>query len=265
MNESDRNIGRLSAPEAPEASKQPDRPVSFHHGLIGRLRNYFLTGLILVGPAYITVGLTWWFINWVDDLVRPFIPTAYRPETYLPVKIPGTGLVIALSALTLLGFLTANFVGRKLVEVGENILNRMPVVRPIYKSLKQIFETLFAKGGSSFRRVGLVEFPSPGMWSLVFLSNSASPDIAARLPDTEHVAAFMPCTPNPTTGFFFYVPRRDIIDLDITVEAAMTLLMSAGMVQPGGDEQQQKRLAALAETAQLAQTARPSHTAAPAK
>jgi uncharacterized membrane protein len=262
MNESDRNIGRLSAPEAP---KQPDRPASFHHGLIGRLRNYFLTGLILVGPAYITVGLTWWFINWVDDLVRPFIPTAYRPETYLPVKVPGTGLVIALSALTLLGFLTANFVGRKLVEVGENILNRMPVVRPIYKSLKQIFETLFAKGGSSFRRVGLVEFPSPGMWSLVFLSNSASPDIAARLPDTEHVAAFMPCTPNPTTGFFFYVPRRDIIDLDITVEAAMTLLMSAGMVQPGGGEQQQKRLAALAETAQLAQTARPSHTAAPAK
>ena len=103
------------------------------------------------------------------------------------------------------------------------------------------------------------------MWSLVFLSNPASPDIAARLPDTEHVAAFMPCTPNPTTGFFFYVPRRDIIDLDITVEAAMTLLMSAGMVQPGGGEQQQKRLAALAETAQLAQTARPSHTAAPAK
>jgi uncharacterized membrane protein len=134
-------------------------------------------------------------------------------------------------------------------------------VRPVYKSLKQIFETLFSKGGSSFRRVGLVEFPSPGMWSLVFLSNSASPDIAARLPDTEHVAAFMPCTPNPTTGFFFYVPRRDIIDLDITVEAAMTLLMSAGMVQPGD---QQKRLAALAETARLAHAARVDRPTAPA-
>src|SRR5256714_9424993 len=120
----------------------------------------------------------------------------------------------------------------------------MPVVRPIYKSLKQIFETLFSKGGSSFRRVALVEFPSPGMWSLVFLSQTASPDIAARLPDTEHVAAFMPCTPNPTTGFFFYVPRRDVVELDITVEAAMTLLMSAGMAQPGD---QQKRLTALAE------------------
>jgi uncharacterized membrane protein len=249
-----------SGPAPPDA----ERHSPFHHGLIGRLRNYFLTGLILVGPAYITIGLTWWFINWVDDLVRPFIPVAYRPETYLPVKIPGSGLIIALVALTLLGFLTANFVGRKLVEVGEKILNRMPVVRPIYKSLKQIFETLFAKSGSSFRRVGLVEFPAPGMWSLVFLSNPASPDMAARLPDTEHVAAFMPCTPNPTTGFFFYVPRRDVIDLDITVEAAMTLLMSAGMAQPGGTDQQ-KRLATLAETARSARMAPSSPRAAPAK
>jgi uncharacterized membrane protein len=194
--------------------------------------------------------------------VRPFIPIAYRPETYLPVKIPGLGLIIVFITLTLLGFLTANFVGRKLVEIGEKILNRMPVVRPIYNSLKQIFQTLFAKGGSSFRRVGLIEFPSPGMWSLVFLSNSASAEIAARLPDTEHVAAFMPCTPNPTTGFFFYVARRDIIDLDITVEAAMTLLMSAGMVQPGD---QQKKLAALAEAARVARASQPNRTAAPAK
>src|SRR5262249_35012024 len=157
----------------------------------------------------------------------------------------GLGLLVALFTLTMLGFLTANFVGRKLVEAGENILSRMPVVRPIYKSLKQIFETLFTKGGSSFRRVGLVEFPAPGMWSLVFLANSASADIAAKLPDTEHVAAFMPCTPNPTTGFFFYVPRGDVVDLDVTVEQAMTLIMSAGMVQPGGGDQQ-KKLAALA-------------------
>jgi len=262
MNEFDRDPGIV--PEAPRADvpPEPGRAGPFHHGVVSRLRNYFLTGLILVAPAYITISLTWWFINWVDDLVRPFIPVAYRPETYLPVKIPGLGLIIVFITLTLLGFLTANFVGRKLVEVGEKILNRMPVVRPIYNSLKQIFQTLFAKGGSSFRRVGLVEFPSPGMWSLVFLSNSASAEIAARLPDTEHVAAFMPCTPNPTTGFFFYVARRDIIDLDITVEAAMTLLMSAGMVQPGD---QQKKLAALAEAARVARATQPNRTAAPAK
>ena len=247
------------APAAAPAARPPARTGPFHHGLVGRLRTYFLTGLILVAPAYITISLTWWFINWVDDLVRPFIPIAYQPETYLPVKIPGTGLIIAFVTLTLFGFLTANFVGRKLVELSENILNRMPVIRPIYNSLKQIFQTLFAKGGSSFRRVGLIEFPSPGMWSLVFLSNPASPEIATRLPDTEHLAAFMPCTPNPTTGFFFYVARRDVIDLDITVEAAMTLLMSAGMVQPGD---QQRKLAALAETARAAQANR---AAAPAK
>jgi uncharacterized membrane protein len=264
MNAPDKEL--QPAPEAPASlGSEPDpppAPVSHHHGLIGRIRNYFLTGLILVGPVYITVNLTWWFINWVDELVRPLIPVAYRPETYLPLHVPGTGLIIAFLAITTLGFLTANLVGRKLVEFGENILNRMPVVRPVYKSLKQIFETLFSKGGSSFRRVALVEFPSPGMWSLVFLSQTASPDIAARLPDTEHVAAFMPCTPNPTTGFFFYVPRRDLIELDITVEQAMTLLMSAGMVQPNGGADQQRRLAGLAQTARLAAQAR---TAAPAK
>jgi len=248
---------------APDISREVSGRANLppHHHIVARIRNSFLTGLILVGPLYITVSLTWWFINWVDDLVRPFIPVAYRPETYLPLKMPGSGLVIALIALTLLGFLTANFVGRKLVEIGENILNWMPVVRPIYKSLKQIFETLFAKNGSGFRRVALVEFPSPGMWSLVFLSQSASADIAARLPATEHVAAFMPCTPNPTTGFFFYVPRRDLIDLDISVESAMTLLMSAGMVQPSGIDAQ-KRLASLAE---VARTAQASRTVAPVK
>jgi uncharacterized membrane protein len=264
MNAPDKEL--QPAPEAPAPlSSQPDpppAPVSSHHGMVGRVRNYFLTGLILVGPVYITLNLTWWFINWVDELVRPLIPVAYRPETYLPIPLPGTGLIIAFVAITTLGFLTANLVGRKLVEFGENILNRMPVVRPVYKSLKQIFETLFSKGGSSFRRVALVEFPSPGMWSLVFLSQTASPDIAARLPDTEHVAAFMPCTPNPTTGFFFYVPRRALIELDITVESAMTLLMSAGMVQPNGSADQQRRLAAMAQTARLATQAR---TAAPAK
>ena len=249
-------------PLAAEIGHAAEKPLPFHPGPVGRLRNYFLTGLILVGPLYITISLTWWFINWVDDLVRPFIPLAYRPETYLPVKLPGTGLIVAFFALTMLGFLTANFVGRKLVEASEGILSRIPMVRPIYKSLKQIFETLFSKSGTSFRRVGLVEFPSPGMWSLVFLANPASAEIAARLPETEHVAAFMPCTPNPTTGFFFYVPRRDIIDLEISVEQAMTLLMSAGMVQPGANDQQ-RRLAALAETARLAHPTQSSPTTAP--
>ncbi len=228
--------------------EQPVRP-----GVAGRIRNYFLTGLIVAGPVAVTLWLIWWFVTWVDGLVRPLIPEAYRPETHLPLNIPGFGLIIAFVALTLLGFLTANFIGGKLVDLGDSILNRMPIVRPIYRTSKQIFQTLFSSSGSSFRRVGLVEFPSPGMWSLVFLTQTPSEDIAARLPAAEHVAAFMPCTPNPTTGFFFFVPRSDVIELDITVEQAMQLIMSAGMVQPGGHHQ--NKLAALAETARARQVA----------
>lgn len=222
--------------------------------IAGRIRNYFLTGLVVAGPIAITAWLIWSIINWVDDLVRPFIPPLYRPETYLPWPIPGTGLIIAILALTLLGFLTANLVGRTLVGWGEGLLNRMPIVRPVYKTMKQIFETLFSKTGSSFRQVALVEFPAPGMWSLVFLSQPPSSDLAAKLPAGEYVSAFMPCTPNPTTGFFFYVLRKDLIVLDIKVENAMTLLISAGMVQPDNDPQ--KKLAALAATAKAAQAAR---------
>lgn len=224
-------------------------------GAVARIRNYFLTGLVVAGPLAVTVWLVWSFITWVDNLVRPFIPDAYRPETYLPWPIPGTGLVIAFVALTLLGFLTANLIGRKLVELGEGLLNRMPIVRPVYNTMKQIFEALFSKTGSSFRQVALVEFPAPGMWSLVFVSQPPSGDVAGRLPEGEHVSAFMPCTPNPTTGFFFYVLRKDLIVLDISVESAMTLLISAGMVQPDGDAQ--KKLATLAASARAAQAARP--------
>jgi uncharacterized membrane protein len=225
-----------------------------HTGFVSRIRNYFLTGLIVAGPVAITAWLVWSFTTWVDGFVRPFIPAAYRPETYLPWPIPGTGLVIALVALTLLGFLTANLVGRSLVELGEGLLNRMPIVRPIYKTMKQIFETLFSKTGSSFRKVALVEFPAPGMWSLVFLSQPPGGDVSAKLPAGEHVSVFLPCTPNPTTGFFFFVPRKDLVELDISVENAMTLLISAGMVQPDGEAQ--KKLTALASTAKAAQALR---------
>jgi uncharacterized membrane protein len=228
-----------------------EKPAVPHSGVAARIRNYFLTGLVMAGPLAVTVWLVWSFITWVDNLVRPFIPDAYRPETYLPWPIPGTGLVIAFVALTLLGFLAANLIGRKLVELGEGLLNRMPIVRPVYNTMKQIFEALFSKTGSSFRQVALVEFPAPGMWSLVFVSQPPSGDLAARLPEGEHVSAFMPCTPNPTTGFFFYVLRKDLTVLDISVESAMTLLISAGMVQPDGDAQ--KKLAALAATARAAQ------------
>ncbi|TKW77025.1 MAG: DUF502 domain-containing protein, partial [Bradyrhizobium icense] len=137
---------------------------------------------------------------------------------------------------------------------GERLLGRMPVVRAIYRSLKQVFETLFSGNGSSFRRVGLVEFPSPGMWSIVLISQPPSQDISTHLPGKEeHISVFLPCAPNPTTGFFFYVPKSKIIEVELTAEEAATLIMSCGVVQPGSD--QKKKIAALAGMAHAAQVA----------
>ena len=241
----------------PPPTELPDDPLldEPHTGLMARFRNYFLTGLIVAGPVAITFYLTWWFVNWVDGIVRPFVPLAYRPETYLPFGLPGSGLIVAVVALTLLGFLAANLIGRTLVDLGEKLLGRMPVVRAIYRGLKQVFETLFSGKGSSFRKVGLVEFPSPGMWSIVLISQSPSVNIAARLPgEEEHISVFLPCAPNPTTGFFFYVPRSKVIEVEMSTEDAATLIMSAGVVQPGSDPQK-RNAAALAGMANAARVA----------
>jgi len=241
-----RNDSPLTEPTPP--------PVETHTGVMGRLRNYFLTGLVVAGPVAITLWLTWWFVTWVDGLVRPFVPIAYRPETYLPFGLPGSGLIVAVIALTLLGFLTANLIGRSLVELSERFLGRIPAVRAIYRAMKQVFETLFSGKGSSFRRVGLVEFPSPGMWSIVLISQPPSTDVAENLPgEEEHISVFLPCAPNPTTGFFFYVPKSKIVEVDMSAEDAATLIMSCGVVQPGSDPQ--KKIAALAGMANAARVA----------
>lgn len=230
-----------------------------HQSIMARVRNYFLTGLIVTGPVAITIWLIWSFINWVDALVRPLVPPAFRLENYLPSSIPGSGLIIAIVGLTLIGFLAANLVGRTLFELGETLLNRMPIVRAIYRSLKQVFETLFADSGSSFRKVGLVEYPAPGMWSIVLYSQPPVGEIAGKLPGADdYISVFLPCAPNPTTGFFFYVARRSVIEIDISPEAAATLVMSAGMIQPGTDgakSDAQKKMAALADLANAAKAA----------
>jgi uncharacterized membrane protein len=239
----------------PPAESAPDAP----RGLMARFRNYFLTGLVVTGPVAITLYLTWWFVTWVDNLVRPFVPSAYRPETYLPFGLPGSGLIVAVITLTLVGFLAANLIGRTLVDLGERILGRIPAVRAIYRGLKQVFETLFSGNGSSFRRVGLVEFPSPGMWSVVLISQAPNAELAASLPgQEEHISVFLPCAPNPTTGFFFYVPKSKIIEIEMSTEDAATLIMSCGVVQPGSDAQ--KRAAALAGMANAARIANANST-----
>jgi len=197
-----------------------------------RLRNYFLTGLIVGGPLAITLYITWWFIKLVDAWVKPFVPRAYLPESYLPFTIPGFGLIVALTALTLLGFLTANLVGRSFINLGETALDRMPVIRGIYRGVKQIFETVFKQDGNSFRQVGLIEWPGEGLWSLCFITEPAQGALAAALPGEEYLCVFVPCTPNPTTGYLVIMERSRVKEVDLTTDEAFKLLMSMGIIQP---------------------------------
>lgn len=216
-----------------------------------RLRNYFLTGIVVVGPVVITAYLSLWIINLVDGWVKPIIPQIYLPETYLPFAIPGFGILVLIFVLTMLGFLTANLVGRTMLDFGETMLARMPVVRGLYRSVKQIFETIFSQSETSFRKVGIVEYPAPGCWSIVFISTPPSPEISIGLPKTgEFVSVFLPCAPNPTTGFFFYVARDKVFDVAISVDDAVKIVMSLGLIKP--EEDGDPREAALAAAKMLA-------------
>jgi uncharacterized membrane protein len=195
-----------------------------------RLRNYFLTGIIVAAPLFLTIYITWTFVTWVDARVTPFIPPMYRPDSYLPFSVPGFGLIVALVFLTLLGFLTANFVGRQTILFGESLLGRMPIIRNIYRGLKEIFETVLQQRARAFRTVALVEWPRKGMWSIVFLSSDVNSEISHRLDET--VAVFRPSTPNPTTSFLLFVKRSDLIVLDMSIEDAAKMVISAGLVVP---------------------------------
>ena len=208
-----------------------------------RLRNYFLTGFIVCAPLAITVYIAWSFIGWVDSWVKPYIPARYSPDTYLPFPVPGFGLIVALVLITLIGFLAANIVGRAIVNFGERLLGRMPLVRGIYSSLKQIFETVLSNKGDMFSQVGLVEYPRKDVWSLVFVAGEKDTEINRKL-DKEGdplVAVFMPCTPNPTTGFLMYVRKSEIVMLDMTIEEGARLIVSAGLVPPPPDRKPSDR------------------------
>lgn len=198
-----------------------------------RLRNYFLTGIVVAAPISITIYLTWTFVNWVDGWAKPLIPPAYNPDTYLPISVPGVGLVFAIILITLLGFLTANLVGRTIVTYGEAMLDRMPLVRNLYRGLKQIFHTALSESTRSFQKVGLIEYPRKGLWAIVFISTDAKGEVADRLADNgKMVSVFLPTTPNPTSGYLLYVPSADVIMLDMTVEEAAKQVISAGLVSP---------------------------------
>lgn len=199
-----------------------------------RLRNYFLTGLIICAPIAITAYLTWSFIIWVDGWVKPYVPSIYNPDTYLPFSVPGFGLLTALLFITIVGFLTANLIGRTILSYGESLLDRMPLIRSVYKGLKQIFQTVLADQSNSFTQAGIIEYPRKGLWAIVFLATETKGEVAQKLGGDgfETISVFLPTTPNPTSGFLLFVPKEDVKILDMTVEEAAKLVISAGLVTP---------------------------------
>lgn len=200
-------------------------------GLFNRLRTYFLTGLVIAAPIAITIWATLWVIGLIDNWILPIIPETYLPETYLKFSIPGIGVVFAVIALILLGALTANLFGRTLVNIGTGWLEKMPVVRTMYKALKQIFETVASQGESNFKQVVLVEYPRRGIYAIAFVATDTKGEVRQNF-DEPMVSVFLPTTPNPTSGFLLFVPRKDVKVLDMTVEDGAKLVISAGLVNP---------------------------------
>ena len=198
---------------------------------IPRIRRYFLAGFLVTAPLGITVLIAWWIINFIDEWVTPLVPTKYNPETYLPFSLPGLGLLILFIALTLIGALTAGLMGRWVVRTGERILNRMPVVRSVYSAIKQIFETILAQQSNAFREAVLIEYPRRGIWAIGFITGTTKGEVQS-LTLEETVNIFLPTTPNPTSGFLLFVPREEVVPLDMSVEEAVKMVISGGIVTP---------------------------------
>lgn len=215
------------------------------------LRNNFLAGLVVVVPIVLTLWLIWAFIGWIDSWVLPFVPAAYHPDSLIDrffgdsawfkaifgenvhVNIRGVGVVVFLLFTVLVGWIAKGLIGRSLLSWGEGLVERMPIVRSLYSGIKQISETIFAQSETKFDKACLVEYPRKGIWAIAFISTNAKGEIDTRIPvDEQIVSVFLPTTPNPTSGFLLFVPRHSVIELEMSVEDAAKLVISAGLVYP---------------------------------
>lgn len=196
-----------------------------------RIRRYFFTGVAVTAPLGITIYLSLIFIQFIDGNVKKLVPANYNPDTYLPFDLPGTGLILAVFFLILIGFFTAGFFGRFFVRLGENIINKLPVFRSIYGALKQIFQTILGSSSNAFREVVLIEYPRNGMWAIAFITAETSGEVKQKL-KRKSVNVFLPTTPNPTSGFLLFVPTKDIIRLSMNIEEGMKLVISGGIITP---------------------------------
>ena len=211
--------------------------------MFARLRAAFLTGLVVIAPVGLTIWLIWSVIGWIDGIVLPMVPVAYHPDrliqTYFgldpsaQINVRGIGVVIFLFFTIVVGWLAKGIIGRSFIRFAESLVNRTPVVRTIYSGIKQISETIFAQTERSFETACMIEYPRKGMFALGFISIAAKGEIASRAGEERQlIGVFVPTTPNPTSGFLLFVPKDEVMELDMTVEDAAKLVISAGLVYP---------------------------------
>ncbi len=213
------------------------QPKKRRHPILGGLRASFLTGLIVIAPIGLTIWLIWTVVGWIDGWVLPLVPTRFRPEQYIGINLRGVGVIFFLVFTVLVGWIAKGFIGRSLIRWAEGLVESLPVVRSIYSGLKQIAETVFSQSDRNFEKACLVEYPRKGIWAIAFISTGAKHEIARRIPvDDDKVSVFLPTTPNPTSGFLLFVPREDVIELDMGVEDAAKLIISAGLVYPNAKD-----------------------------
>ena len=226
-----RSKSRKRAQKGPSDKDQATGRNRLKPGFTARLRNYFLAGVLITSPISLTIWIAWNLIGYIDSRVTPLIPPNWNPETYLPFSVPGLGVLAMVIVLTLVGFFAAGLFGRTLMQMGERMLARVPVVRSIYSGTKQIFETVLAQQSNAFRQVCLIEYPRRGTWAVGFVTGQTVGEVQRRTGD-KVINVFIPATPNPTTGFLLFVPQRDIQHLEMTVEEGIKLVISGGIVVP---------------------------------
>jgi uncharacterized membrane protein len=207
-------------------------PVPHKASLLSRVRTYFFTGVVILAPVAITIWATIWFVSLFDSWIKPMIPIAYNPDSYLPIKLPGTGLLFALLFITAAGALGANLVGRTLLGWWDGIIQRTPVARSIYKGSKQIFQTIFAEKGTSFKFVCRVRWPHDGMWTVAFVSRELDGAQIGLEPGRKMYAVYVATTPNPTGGYVIFADQADVEILPMSVEDGLKLVISMGLVFP---------------------------------
>lgn len=223
-----------------------DKDHSHHRpGLFGGIRTNFLAGLVVILPIGLTAWLIWTVVGWIDSAVWPFVPDSFKPnalinrwfgltgEEQFRLNVRGLGVIVFLIFTVIVGWLAKGIVGRSFLRWGEGLVARMPIVRSIYNGAKQIAETIFAQQEQSFETACLVEYPRSGVWAIGFVSTRAKGEVVRRTGHDDLLSVFVPTTPNPTSGFMLFLPERDVTLLDMSIEEAAKLVISAGLVYPG--------------------------------